>query len=107
MAARGTGGAREPITASLHELDTLRAHASRLEQALDSRADIDRAIGMVMLVRQVDADTAWRVLVRVSQDTNTKVRTLAAAMRDVAAGSAPATDAARRALRLPTRRRTP
>jgi hypothetical protein len=51
--------------------------AEQLEDALSSRAVIDRAIGIVMHDRQCAADAAFDALRRVSQNRNTKLREVA------------------------------
>ena len=51
--------------------------ALQLERALDSRAVIDQAKGVLMAVHGVDADAAFAMLVDRSQRTNTKLRAVA------------------------------
>ena len=52
-----------------------------------SRAVIDRAIGIIMARRACNADEAFAVLRRMSNDRNVKLRDIAAAMTEaVAAG---------------------
>lgn len=51
--------------------------ASQLERALESRAVIDQAKGVLMAVHGVDADAAFAMLVDKSQRTNTKLWTVA------------------------------
>jgi hypothetical protein len=68
------------------ELELLRSRVADLENALHSRSGIDQAIGMVMLARRIDADAAWDILSKLSQDTNIKVRDLAAAMVGLVSG---------------------
>ena len=51
--------------------------ALQLERALDSRAVIDQAKGVLMAVHGVDADGAFAMLVETSRRTNTKVRVVA------------------------------
>lgn len=51
--------------------------ASHLEQAMASRAVIEQAKGMVMCLQGCSADDAFRVLAKVSQRTNRKLRDLA------------------------------
>ncbi|WP_067964447.1 ANTAR domain-containing protein [Nocardiopsis trehalosi] len=58
----------------------LRRQVTHLSSALTSRADIDRVVGMLMMLHRCDADTAWTRLVRVSNDTNTKVAVLCRAI---------------------------
>ncbi|MET8853880.1 ANTAR domain-containing protein [Amycolatopsis sp. NPDC004625] len=62
------------------------AENAQLWAALSSRAVIEQAKGMVMLVRGCCAVEAFAVLVAVSQQTNVKLRDVAAVV--VAAGSA-------------------
>jgi ANTAR domain/GAF domain len=52
--------------------------AENLRRAIESRAVIDQAIGMLMATRGLDAETAFRMLARESQNTNTKLRDVAA-----------------------------
>lgn len=51
--------------------------AEQLSQALDSRAVIDQAVGVVMAVRGITAEQAFDELARQSQNTNTKLREIA------------------------------
>jgi GAF domain-containing protein len=51
--------------------------AAHLETALDSRAVIDQAKGILMERFKVTADRAFQVLTRVSMESNTKVRDVA------------------------------
>ena len=52
--------------------------ASNLQRALESRAVIDQAIGALMAMRGIDAQAAFEVMARESQNTNTKLRDVAA-----------------------------
>ncbi|MEU4251440.1 ANTAR domain-containing protein [Amycolatopsis sp. NPDC026612] len=61
------------------------AENAQLREALSSRAVIEQAKGMVMLLRGCPAAEAFGVLVAVSQQTNVKLRDVAAVV--VAAGS--------------------
>lgn len=54
-----------------------RTFAQQLEQALDSRATIDQAKGVLMALHSIDADDAFRMLAATSQRTNRKVREIA------------------------------
>lgn len=54
-----------------------REHTEQLRTALTSRAVIDQAKGIIMAVRQVDADTAFAALVERSQRENRKLREVA------------------------------
>jgi GAF domain-containing protein len=51
--------------------------AAQLEQALQSRAVIDHAIGIVMAESRCDADQAFAILSRASNNRNIKLRDLA------------------------------
>ncbi|RBY87987.1 antitermination regulator [Blastococcus sp. TF02A-30] len=62
--------------------------AEHLEAALDSRAVIDQAKGILMERHKLTADQAFQVLARVSMETNTKVREVA--VRFVETGELPA-----------------
>lgn len=55
-----------------------RSAHDNLRRALNSRAVIDQAIGMLMLQRGISAQQAFDELVRQSQNTNTKLREVAA-----------------------------
>ena len=54
-----------------------REHAANLEEALRSSRTIGAAMGIIMTTTKVDQDDAFALLVRASQNTNTKVRALA------------------------------
>lgn len=56
---------------------TARGHTEQLRGALGSRAVIDQAKGIIMAIRQVDADTAFNALVVQSQQQNRKLREVA------------------------------
>jgi GAF domain-containing protein len=51
--------------------------AGQMQQAMQSRAVIEQAKGILMAQRQCDADEAFGILVRLSQQTNTKLRDVA------------------------------
>lgn len=68
-----------------NELTRLATEVTQLRQALDSRAVIDRALGMVMALTPCPAEQAWQVLVETSQHGNTKLRDVAAALVGTAA----------------------
>jgi GAF domain-containing protein len=55
-----------------------RALASQLNQAMDSRAVIDQARGILMATHGIDAHQAFALLARESQNTNVKLREVAA-----------------------------
>jgi len=51
--------------------------AEHLERALHTSRRIGVALGILMTTRDVDIDQAWELLVKASQDSNTKVSELA------------------------------
>ncbi|MFC4563342.1 ANTAR domain-containing protein [Nocardiopsis mangrovi] len=67
----------------------LRRQITTLNAALESRADIDRAVGMIMAGARCDAAEAWTRLVAVSNDTNLKVRDICRALTGAGTGGAP------------------
>ena len=69
-----------PDPALLAEILQLRAQNSQLALALETRAVIDQARGMVMALAPCTGDRAWELLVGVSQHCNIKLRTVAAAL---------------------------
>ncbi|MFJ2161196.1 ANTAR domain-containing protein [Streptomyces sp. NPDC087856] len=87
----------------LAELDQLRAQNAQLLLALETRAVIDQARGMVMALAPCSGDRAWDLLVDVSQHCNIKLRVVAAALVTTTADEAlpaPIQRELRRALRL-------
>jgi hypothetical protein len=64
----------------LAELDQLRAQNAQLLLALETRAVIDQARGMVMALAPCSGDRAWDLLVDVSQHCNIKLRVVATAL---------------------------
>ncbi|ANS70686.1 hypothetical protein SLINC_8462 [Streptomyces lincolnensis] len=66
--------------ALLAEVAELRARNEQLGRALATRAVIDQARGMVMVLAPCSSERAWDLLVGVSQRCNTKLRDVAAAL---------------------------
>jgi GAF domain-containing protein len=64
--------------------ELLRALGQQLEQALESRAVIDQAKGIIMARHGCTADEAFTCIVTVSRNRNTKVRDLAAELVETA-----------------------
>jgi AmiR/NasT family two-component response regulator len=69
-----------------------RTLSENLEQAMESRATIEQAKGIIMSTTRCNADEAMQLLIRQSQDQNIKLRELAAeivrnASRDSSDGS--------------------
>lgn len=56
----------------------------QLEEALQSRQLIGQAVGLIMASQKVDAEEGFRMLVRISQNANVKVRELAEELIDKA-----------------------
>ncbi|PPK93383.1 GAF domain-containing protein [Kineococcus xinjiangensis] len=52
--------------------------AEQMRTAMDSRAVIDQAMGVIMAQNRCDAQAAFRILTRASQNRNVKLRDLAA-----------------------------
>lgn len=79
-AAELLGGA---VSAVLHEVNAkseLRTAADQLRTALESRATIDQAKGIVMAIRGCGPDEAFEILAQISSSSNVKLRDLAARM---------------------------
>jgi AmiR/NasT family two-component response regulator len=64
----------------LAEVVELRATNRQLGRAMESRAVIDQARGMVMALAPCSSEKAWDLLVGVSQHCNIKLRDVAAAL---------------------------
>jgi AmiR/NasT family two-component response regulator len=62
------------------ELLELRAENEQLSRALESRAVIDQARGMVMVLAPCSSEGAWDLMVDISQHCNVKLRSVAAAL---------------------------
>ena len=58
--------------------------ARQLEEALESRAVIDQAKGILIAQHQINADEAFDMLVRLSQHSNRKLRDVATALVELA-----------------------
>lgn len=65
------------VTANMLVYESALDRAKNLEAALASRAVIDQAKGVLMERYKLTADQAFQALVRVSMETNTKVRDIA------------------------------
>ncbi|MFF5719804.1 ANTAR domain-containing protein [Streptomyces buecherae] len=92
----------EGDAALLAEVVELRARNAQLGQALESRALIDQACGMMMALAPCPSDRAWDLLVDVSQHCNIKLRDVAEALVATTRGRAlpePVQRELRRALR--------
>ncbi|AYF79560.1 ANTAR domain-containing protein [Nocardia yunnanensis] len=83
----GTAGYYIDLTHTLAETrqETLSA---ALPELFEARAEIEQAKGALMAVYQINAEQAFRILVWRSQETNTKLRTLAGQLMSEVAASA-------------------
>jgi GAF domain-containing protein len=71
--------------ANAHLYDTTASLAQQMQAAMDSRAVIEQAKGIIMGDRRCTAEEAFSILTKISQDTNRNVRDVAAALADRAA----------------------
>lgn len=65
-----------------HESDQKKIH--QLEEGIETRQVIGQAVGFIMASQDVDADEGFRILVRISQNKNVKIRALAQRLLDKA-----------------------
>ena len=66
--------------ANAHLYDTQANLAQQMQAAMQSRAVIEQAKGIIMGSRRCTADDAFAILTKLSQDTNRKLRDVAAAV---------------------------
>ena len=59
------------------KVEELERKVSQLEQAVESHAAVDQAIGIVVAVGKLTPDQGWTVLRETSQHTNTKLSRIA------------------------------
>ena len=64
--------------ANAHLYDSTANLAHHMQAAMESRAVIEQAKGIVMGERRCSAEEAFAILVKVSEDTNRKLRDVAA-----------------------------
>ena len=74
------------------QADALRDEVAQLHEAVRSQRDIGVAIGLVSARFGCSTEQAWRTMLRVSQDSNTKVRTVARVLVATHDGTADAED---------------
>jgi len=72
--------------------DELRDQVAHLTEAVKSQRDIGMAIGLVSARFGCSTEQAWRTMLRVSQDSNTKIRTIARVLVATHDGTADAAD---------------
>jgi GAF domain-containing protein len=76
--------------ANAHLHDSTANLAHHMQAAMESRAVIEQAKGIIMGERRCGADEAFAILTKISQDSNLKLRDVAAALvARVGSGSAP------------------
>jgi GAF domain-containing protein len=76
--------------ANMHLYETTRTLAEQLKTAMESRAVIEQAKGILMGQRGCSADEAFDILVRLSQQVNRKLREVAQVLVDQSTGASPA-----------------
>jgi GAF domain-containing protein len=70
--------------ANMHLYESTRTLAEQLQTAMESRAVIEQAKGVLMGQRQCSAEVAFDILVKLSQQSNRKLREVAQALVDSA-----------------------
>jgi GAF domain-containing protein len=70
--------------ANAHLYDTTATLAHHMQTAMESRAVIEQAKGIIMGDRRCTADEAFAILVKISQETNHKLRDVAVTLVDQA-----------------------
>ena len=75
--------------ANAHLHDSTANLVQHMQAAMESRAVIEQAKGIIMGDRRCGADEAFAVLTRISQDSNRKLRDVAAALVAQVTGSSP------------------
>jgi hypothetical protein len=68
--------------------DALRDEVAHLHEAMKSQRDIGMAIGLMSARFACSTEQAWRTMLRISQDSNTKIRTVARVLVSTHDGSA-------------------
>jgi hypothetical protein len=74
--------------------EALRDEVAHLHEAMGSQRDIGMAIGLMSARFACSTEQAWRTMLRISQDSNTKVRDVARVLVATHDGSADADDVA-------------
>ena len=78
--AQRFGGYAAVALANAHLYDTQASLAQHMQAAMENRAVIEQAKGIIMGERRCSPDEAFAILTKVSQDSNRKVRDVAAAL---------------------------
>ena len=74
--------------------EALRDEVAHLHEAMGSQRDIGMAIGLMSARFACSTEQAWRTMLRISQDSNTKVRTVARVLVATHDGSSDGADQA-------------
>ena len=85
-------GTSVPSDGSTEPVAALRDEIAQLHEAVRSQRDIGMAVGLVSARYGCSTEQAWRTLLRVSQDTNTRVRVVARVLVATHDGTADAGD---------------
>ena len=85
----------EARPAEAQPTEALRDEIGHLQEAVKSQRDIGMAIGLLSARFGCSTEQAWRTILRVSQDSNTKVRTVARILVVTHDGTADGDDRAR------------
>ncbi|MEV4536516.1 GAF and ANTAR domain-containing protein [Asanoa sp. NPDC049518] len=87
--AQAFAGYAAVAMANAHLYDTTASLAHHMQAAMESRAVIEQAKGIIMGARRCTAEEAFAILVKLSQDTNRKLRDVAITLVNKATGTAP------------------
>lgn len=94
-ATHSPSGEPSPARLTTEATGEVRDEVAHLHEAMKSQRDIGMAIGLLSARFTCSTEQAWRTMMRISQDSNTKVRTVARVLVSTHDGSA---DAEARAL---------
>lgn len=78
--AQSFAGYAAVALANVHLYETQAKLATHLQKAMQSRATIEQAKGIIMAERRCSPDEAFAILSKLSQDTNRKLRDVAAVL---------------------------
>lgn len=78
--------------ANMHLYQAQEQMAQQLQDAMDSRAAIEQAKGVLMGQRRCTSQEAFDILIKLSQDSNRKLREVAQALVDHATGTGTGSD---------------
>ncbi|AGZ41213.1 GAF and ANTAR domain-containing protein [Actinoplanes friuliensis] len=85
--ARTFSGYAAVAVSNAHTYDATTTLAQHMQAAMEHRAVIEQAKGIIMASRHCTADEAFKILSKLSQDTNRKLRDVAAALVEQAPAS--------------------